>query len=89
MNGKEEDRVIARRKRRYLFGVIAVFMSVYIFLYLVLTLLNFVAEMNPYLKLALMLIFFVIDFFLTKWAASRPEFDEYVCRPAKIRENSN
>lgn len=89
MNGKEEDRVIARRKRRYLLGVITVYTSIYIFFYLILMMLNFVAEMNPYLKLALMLIFFIADFFLTKWIAGTKEFDDFVCRPAKTAQNSN
>ncbi len=80
MDRKEEDRVISRRKRRYLFGVIAIYMGIYIFLYLLLTVLNFVAEMNPYLKLVLMLVFFGVDFFVTKWLAGRPEFNEFVCR---------
>ena len=80
MDRKEEDKIIASRKRRYLFGVVAVFMTVYIFLYLVLTILNFVAEMHPYLKLFLMMAFLVISFFATKYAVTLKEFQNYVCR---------
>ena len=80
MDRKEEDKIIASRKRRYLFGVVAVFMTVYIFLYLVLTILNFVAEMHPYLKLFLMMAFLVISFYVTKYAVTLKEFQNYVCR---------
>ena len=80
MDRKEEDKIIASRKRRYLFGVVAVFMTVYIFLYLVLTILNFVAEMHPYLKLFLMMAFLVISFFATKYAVTLKEFQNYVYR---------
>ena len=80
MDRKEEDKIIASRKRRYLFGVVAVFMTVYIFLYLVLTILNFVAEMHPYLKLFLIMAFLVISFFATKYAVTLKEFQNYVCR---------
>ncbi|MBE6128461.1 MAG: hypothetical protein E7185_04235 [Erysipelotrichaceae bacterium] len=80
MDRKEEDKIIASRKRRYLFGVVAVFMTVYIFLYLVLTILNFVAEMHPYLKLFLMMAFLVISFYATKYAVTLKEFQNYVCR---------
>lgn len=80
MDRKEEDKVIASRKRRYLFGVVAVFMTVYVFLYLVLTILNFVAEMNPYLKLFLMLVFFIVSFYVTRFTVTLKDFQEFVCR---------
>ena len=45
MNGKEEDRLIAQRKRRYLIGVITVFMMVYAAMYLLMSLLNFIGDL--------------------------------------------
>ncbi|MBR3363678.1 MAG: hypothetical protein IKG53_02260 [Solobacterium sp.] len=78
MNGKEEDRLIARRKRRYLIGVITVFMLVYAAMYLLMSLLNFIGEINPYIRLALLILFFPASYFATKKICAMPFFNDIV-----------
>lgn len=80
MDGKEEERIIRRRKHRYLLWVTAVYMCIYILLYGLIVILNFVAEMHPYFRLFLMLAFFPASYFITRRIAETDSFNDLICR---------
>ena len=80
MDGKEENRIIRKRKTRYLIGVTLIYMTAYLALYMVLSLLNFVAEMHPYVNLFFMLAFFPIAWMIARKAADSRSFNRAVCR---------
>ena len=80
MDGKEENRIIRKRKTKYLTGVIAIYMTAYLSMYVILALLNSVSEMHPYVNLFFMLAFLPAAWFITRKAADSAAFNRAVCR---------
>jgi len=61
MTPKEEKRITAFRKARYFLLALALYCAVYIVLYVILSFINFLYYINPYIRIAVLLLFFVLS----------------------------
>jgi hypothetical protein len=65
MTPKEEKRITAFRKAKYFLLTLSLYCAVYIVLYVILSFINFLYFINPYLRIVILLLFFVVDAAIT------------------------
>ena len=78
MSPKEEKRIYYTRKIVYFLLVVLLEILVYTFLYLLFSLINYLHEFHPYLRVVVLIVLFPISYYLTGIIAHSKLIDEIV-----------
>ena len=78
MTPKEEKSLTFRRKARYFLCVLTIYVAVYFVLYLLLSLIHAIIYLSPYLRMAILLLFFVAASAVTNRVMQTPSIRSFV-----------
>lgn len=78
MTPKEEKRIFFTRKIIYFFLVVMIEILVYTLLYVLFSLINYLYEFHPYIRVVVLLLFFPLSYYLTSILAHSKLVDEVV-----------
>lgn len=78
MTPQEEKRLLFGRKARYFLSVMAIYVAVYFVLYLILSFIHAIVYLNPYFRMAVLLLFFVAASVITNRIMATPFMRSFI-----------